>query len=124
MPQSELPVLYRLQPMLAKVSLKGTAMTVTQATVATSTHRPRDDPAAHDKALRKAAQALESDFLFEMLKSAGLGESRQSFGGGAGEEQFSTFLLHARADAMVEHGGIGLAEHLYKAMKGHIDAKP
>ncbi|MVO15585.1 flagellar biosynthesis protein FlgJ [Rhodobacteraceae bacterium CY05] len=71
----------------------------------------RQDP------LRKAAQQLEATFLAEMLKSAGLGESRESFGGGSGEDQFSTFLVRAQAEQMAQAGGIGLAESLYNSMK-------
>lgn len=67
--------------------------------------------------LRKAAQELESSFLAEMLKSAGLGKARESFGGGAGEDQFSTFMIRAQADEMTKAGGIGLAESLYHALK-------
>lgn len=74
-----------------------------------------------DAALREAAKALEATFLAEMLKSAGLGESRGSFGGGPGEEQFSSFLRQSQAEAMVEAGGIGLAERLFEALKARSD---
>ena len=70
-----------------------------------------------DKALMEKAKALEASFLSEMLGHAGLGEARQSFGGGIGEEQFASFLREHQARAMVEKGGIGLAEHLFNAMK-------
>lgn len=70
-----------------------------------------------DAELRSAAQKLEATFLAEMLKSAGLGQSRDAFGGGAGEDQFSSFLVQAQAEKMVEAGGIGLAEALYESLK-------
>lgn len=73
--------------------------------------------AKNDAALRAAAHKLEAAFLAEMLKSAGLGESRDTFGGGAGEDQFSSFLVQAQAEKMVEAGGIGLAEALYESLK-------
>lgn len=73
--------------------------------------------AGKDQALQKAAQELEITFLAEMLKSAGLGESRGQFGGGAGEDQFSSFLVREQAAAMVRSGGIGLSESLYEALK-------
>jgi len=76
-----------------------------------------DEPA--DQALRKAAESLEATFLAEMLKSAGVGAPRESFGGGAGEEQFASFLRQAQADRMVAAGGIGLAESLFEALKEH-----
>ena len=75
-----------------------------------------------DAALRAAAEELESTFLAEMLKSAGVGRPRESFGGGAGEEQFASFLRQAQADAMVKAGGIGLAEALFEALKERADA--
>lgn len=78
-------------------------------------------PNARDVALRDAANKLEATFLAEMLKSAGMGQARESFGGGAGEDQFSSFLLQAQAEKMVEAGGIGLAESLYHALKERGD---
>ncbi|WP_341367509.1 rod-binding protein [Yoonia sp. BS5-3] len=75
-----------------------------------------------DGQLRDAADKLEATFLAEMLKSAGVGKPRDSFGGGIGEEQFSSFLREAQAKEMVEAGGIGLAEALFEAMKVRLDA--
>lgn len=71
--------------------------------------------------LRAVAQELEATFLSEMLKSAGLGEPSKSFGGGIGEEQFSSFLRDAQAREMVRAGGVGLAESLYHALKERRD---
>ncbi|KIC20658.1 rod-binding protein [Leisingera sp. ANG-Vp] len=73
-------------------------------------------PAASDP-LREAAIELEASFLAQMLKSAGLGESREGFGGGAGEEQFTSFLIREQATQIARSGGIGLAESLYHALK-------
>jgi peptidoglycan hydrolase FlgJ len=72
---------------------------------------------ARDEELRDLANELESTFLAEMLKSAGVGKSRESMGGGAGEEQFSSFMVKAQADQMVRAGGIGLAESLFESLK-------
>ncbi len=66
--------------------------------------------------LREAAVSLESLFLSEMLEAAGFGEPRGSFGGGAGEAQFSSFLRESYAQELSENGGIGLAEALYQSM--------
>jgi len=74
-------------------------------------------PAARDRALREAAEALEAGFLSEMLKGAGLGKMSEEFGGGTGEDQFSSYLRDAQAREMVKSGGIGLAESLYQALK-------
>ncbi|MBS9717725.1 rod-binding protein [Pseudohalocynthiibacter aestuariivivens] len=56
-----------------------------------------------------------------MLKAAGLGKSRESFGGGIGEEQFSSFLRQSQAEALVDRGGIGLAQSLFEALKDRQD---
>ena len=71
-----------------------------------------------DLHLRKVSKQLESSFLSEMLKSTGLGKAPEAFGGGEGEDQFSSFLISAQADAIVEAGGIGLAESIFYALKG------
>ncbi len=67
-------------------------------------------------AMQDAARKLEASFLSEMLKSAGLGAMEGPFGGGTGEEQFSSMMRDQQAQMMVEAGGIGLAEHLFKYM--------
>ena len=70
-----------------------------------------------EKALREAATELEASFLTEMLKSAGLGKTREGFGGGTGEDQFSSLLVRAQAEEMAKSGGIGLAESIYQSLK-------
>lgn len=74
-----------------------------------------------DQAIMAAAQELEATFLSEMLKAAGFGKSREAFGGGAGEDQFASFLRDAQATEMTKAGGIGLAESLYQALKETSD---
>lgn len=71
----------------------------------------------NDRALLEAAQKLEATFLAQMLKSAGLGQARDSFSGGAGEDQFASFLLDAQAGKIVESGGLGLTEALFESLK-------
>lgn len=66
--------------------------------------------------LWKLSKSLEATFLSEMLKTAGLGKTSDSFGGGIGEEQFSSFLNQQRAEAMADKGGIGLAESIYRSL--------
>ncbi|MGB7319050.1 MAG: rod-binding protein [Planktotalea sp.] len=73
--------------------------------------------AARDAALMEAAQDLEAAFLSEMLQSAGLVKTSESFGGGAGEEQFGSFLVQEQAKYIVKGGGIGLAQSLFEALK-------
>lgn len=77
--------------------------------------------AGRDQALRAKAIELEGQFLAEMLGHAGFGKSLESFGGGIGEEQFSSFLRQEQAMAIARKGGIGLAEHLFNAMKDRVD---
>lgn len=86
--------------------------------VSSSPHRAEP---AKDEALRAAAEALEAQFLTEMLKSAGFGEARESFGGGVGEEQFSSYLRREQATEMARTGGIGLAESIFDALKRRAD---
>ncbi|WP_415405023.1 rod-binding protein [Tateyamaria sp. SN3-11] len=74
-------------------------------------------PSGRDAALRAAAQKLEATFLAEMLKSAGFGKAREGFGGGAGEDNFASFLVQAQAEEIVKSGGLGLAESLFDALK-------
>ncbi|MGB5556736.1 MAG: rod-binding protein [Paracoccaceae bacterium] len=85
----------------------------------TSPAPPSRDP--KDQAIWKVAQDLEATFLAEMLKSAGFGAARDSFGGGVGEEQFSSFLRQAQAEEMVKTGGIGLAEAVFNTLKERTD---
>ncbi len=61
-------------------------------------------------------QKLEAIFLSEMLKVSGLGKTSASFGGGIGEDQFSSFLREAQAREMVKAGGLGLAKHFDRAL--------
>ena len=73
-----------------------------------------------DQSLRKAAQELEANFLAEMLKAAGIGKTPEAFGGGAGEDQFASFMRLEQAKQMAAQGGIGLAESLFHALKERI----
>lgn len=66
--------------------------------------------------LRAKAQELEAVFLSEMLAHAGLGTQTSAFGGGIGEQQFSSFLRQEQAKAMVQQGGIGLSEALFHVL--------
>lgn len=67
-------------------------------------------------AIRRSAEALESAFLAEMLKNAGVFKPSESFGGGEGEEQFTSFMADAQARALVARGGFGLADHIERSL--------
>ncbi|MEQ9692691.1 rod-binding protein [Shimia sp. SDUM112013] len=73
--------------------------------------------------LKKAAQELEATFLAEMLKSAGLGETKSAFQGGVGEDQFASFLREEQARQMAQTGGIGLAELIFDSMKEQLNGR-
>lgn len=66
--------------------------------------------------LKQKAVELEAAFLSEMLGHAGLEGAAGGFSGGAGEEQFTSFLREAQAKAIVEKGGIGLSEMIFRAL--------
>ena len=65
---------------------------------------------------RQAALKLEASFLSEMLKAAGFGTQISQFSGGSGEDQFASFHREAIAERIASAGGIGLAEHFFRAM--------
>ncbi|WP_419555521.1 rod-binding protein [Pseudaestuariivita rosea] len=75
----------------------------------------------HNQRLKEVAAQMETAFLSEMLKSAGLGTSRETLGGGAGEDQFQSFLRQAQAEQMVKSGGIGLSEAIFESLKQKVD---
>lgn len=66
--------------------------------------------------LMEKAKELETAFVGEMLRHAGLGESADQFGAGPGEEQFASFLRNEQARLIVEKGGIGLAESIFLSL--------
>jgi len=70
-----------------------------------------------DTSLRKVAKELEASFLAEMLKYSGVAVPSDSFGGGAGEDAFASFLINQYADQFAGAGGIGLAENIFHSLK-------
>lgn len=73
-------------------------------------------PSIAPSPLRRSAEALETAFLAEMLKSSGLVRGSSEMNGGEGEEQFTSFLADAQARAMVARGGLGLADVIERAL--------
>jgi Rod binding domain-containing protein len=71
--------------------------------------------ALREAQLRETARDLESAFLAEMLKQAGVAEA---FGSAemTGADAFSSFLLEAVAEKMSQSGGLGLAEKFYQQL--------
>ena len=85
----------------------------------TTTPRP-GTPAAmerEDPRTWEAARSFEASFIAEMLKASGLNAAPEGFGGGAGEEAFSSYLTQEYADIMSERGGFGLAERIFESLK-------
>lgn len=78
---------------------------------------PAVRPRAEDASLAKVARDLEASFLSVMLREAGAGAPRATFGGGAGEDQFASFLTEAYAGLMADRGGIGLAEAIFRSLQ-------
>lgn len=72
--------------------------------------------------LMDKAKALEAAFLSEMLSYAGVDASEGEFSGGIGEDQYASFLRDTQARAIVDHGGIGLAEKLFQSLIRHDHA--
>lgn len=66
--------------------------------------------------LHATAAEFEAVFLGLMLGQAGLGESRETFGGGAGEAAFSSMLAEQHGRALAAQGGIGLAEPIFESL--------
>lgn len=66
--------------------------------------------------LMQLARKLEAGFLAQMFKHSGAGAARENFGGGAGESQFSSFLVQEYANAIADAGGLGLAESIYRSL--------
>jgi flagellar protein FlgJ len=77
---------------------------------------PPSLPPDHPDPLMDKAREMEAAFLAEMLAHSGLGDRQGSFGGGAGEAQFTSFLRQEQARLMAETGGIGLAELIFRTM--------
>ena len=69
-------------------------------------------PTPADPRLTEVARNFEATFLAEMLRYSGIGTTPDTFGGGAGEAQFAPLLADHYATALVEAGGIGLAERV------------
>ncbi len=69
-----------------------------------TTPSPRPDPAPS----LRASDQLEQAFLEEMLKYAGPKPSQDAFGGGAGEDQFTSFLTREYAATLARALDFGL----------------
>lgn len=67
------------------------------------------------EAVRQAAQEFETFFLTQFIETIQSGISTEApFGGGAGERAFRSFLSEEHARAVVNSGGVGIADRLYR----------
>ncbi|MGR3541860.1 MAG: rod-binding protein [Hasllibacter sp.] len=71
-------------------------------------------PQPREGELRRAARDLEIGFLSEMLRHAGLDED--GGGTGPGGAQMASFRTRIQAEALVDAGGIGLAQALFESL--------
>jgi flagellar protein FlgJ len=74
--------------------------------------------ASRSEQIRARAAGLETAFLSQMLAHAGFDRALSGMGGGAGGDQFASFLREEQAQAIVRAGGIGLTEPFFRALGG------
>lgn len=74
------------------------------------------DP-AKEQQLRQSAKDFEAAFLTEALGHMGFDASN----GVAGATEFSSILNRAYAEGLVERGGIGLSENIFRALASRAD---
>ena len=67
------------------------------------------------RAIIKAAKAVESSFIKEMLTATDLGKM-----GKDNQDEFRSFLLGAYAARLVEPGGFGLADAIAHSLRAQI----
>ncbi|MGY6534252.1 MAG: rod-binding protein [Pararhodobacter sp.] len=68
----------------------------------------------HTTSVRRSAEALETAFLAEMLKSAGIGGAATARN--EAEQPFASFMADSYAESLMARGGIGLATHIERAL--------
>lgn len=72
-----------------------------------------------EAALRKTAQEFESVFIAEMLSHAGFDKAIAQ-DSGFGGEAFSRMLVETYAADLAQKGGFGLADQIYRQLKGQL----
>jgi Rod binding domain-containing protein len=90
--------------------------------IAPAPGQPKAAPSPAEQQARRTAEAFEAAFLAEMLRYTGLNAMPASFGGGAGEEAFGSFLTDEYARLLAERGGIGIAEQVFEILKQRTGA--
>lgn len=82
--------------------------------------KPVRPEVANRAQLIDVARKFEAAFLSEMLRHSGLGDVRESFGGGVGEAGFSGFLVQAYAEQISDSGRLGIAEHVFSDLLSKV----
>ncbi|MEM9421426.1 MAG: rod-binding protein [Pseudomonadota bacterium] len=98
------------------------ALTAITPHTAPSLEGPSKPTDERDAALRESAKAFEATFIKQMLDTAGFADAFGS-GGSATTESFASFVLQEIADDMVEKGGFGLAEDIYRQLASFDDVQ-
>ncbi len=75
--------------------------------------------AEKEKKLRETAQEFEAVFIAEMLSHAGFDKAIAQ-DSGYGGEAFSRMLVENYAESLAEKGGFGLADQIYRQLKGQL----
>lgn len=80
---------------------------------ALASHASGGDP----KKIRAAAQDFEAFFLSQALQAMFAGiKTNETFGGGIGEDKWRSMLVDEYGKSIARAGGIGLSDHIMKAM--------
>ncbi|AMW33845.1 chemotactic signal-response protein chel [Haematospirillum jordaniae] len=67
--------------------------------------------------VQAAAESFESFFLSQALQAMFAGiKTNETFGGGIGEDKWRSLLIDEYGKSIAKAGGIGLADHVVKAM--------
>lgn len=67
--------------------------------------------------IRESAEDFESFFLSQMFNHMFASvKTNEQFGGGAGEDAWKSMLVDEYAKATARKGGVGIADHVMKAM--------
>lgn len=71
----------------------------------------------NEEQIRQAAEDFEAMFLSQMFNHMFSGQKAdEMFGGGTGEDTWKSMLVDEYAKATARNGGVGIADHVMKAM--------
>jgi peptidoglycan hydrolase FlgJ len=80
--------------------------------------------AAGNARAKKASQDFEAVFLNQMFQHMFTGiDGEGPFGGGVGVSVWRSFLTEQYAKSFAKSGGIGLADHVYRSLMAHQEAR-